>query len=178
MTGLELFREVRAQNVTIPFVIITGAGSEYLAVEALKAGVDDYIIKDVAQGFLDLLPILLPEVLQNYRNRAARQHVEAEQAKLVVELKAAFERIKTLSGLLPICSECKKIRDDQGYWNLLEAYIEKHADVEFSHGICPDCLKKLYPKYYQNRYGKGRLSAAVRDKANLEVRIEGTMSEP
>jgi hypothetical protein len=53
--------------------------------------------------------------------------------------------IKRLNGLLPICASCKKIRDDKGYWNQIEAYIRDHSDAEFSHGICPDCAKKLYP---------------------------------
>ena len=53
--------------------------------------------------------------------------------------------IKRLRGMLPICSSCKKIRDDKGYWNQIEVYIKEHSDAEFSHGICPDCIKKLYP---------------------------------
>jgi len=55
--------------------------------------------------------------------------------------------IGTLRGILPICASCKKIRDDKGYWNQIEAYIRDHSDVEFSHGICPDCMKRLYPQY-------------------------------
>ena len=59
-------------------------------------------------------------------------------------LQAAMNQIKTLSGLIPICASCKKIRDDKGYWNQLEAYIQQHSEAEFSHGFCPDCMKKLY----------------------------------
>ncbi len=55
--------------------------------------------------------------------------------------------IKTLRGIVPICSHCKKIRDDKGYWNHLEAYIQKHSDASFSHGICPECAGKLYPGF-------------------------------
>ncbi|MFH0727066.1 MAG: sensor with HAMP domain protein, partial [Pseudomonadota bacterium] len=65
--------------------------------------------------------------------------------KMVGELKTALDNIKTLKGLLPICSSCKKIRDDKGYWNQIESYIETHSEAEFSHGICPECAKKLYP---------------------------------
>ncbi|MCP3873346.1 MAG: PAS domain S-box protein, partial [Desulfobacteraceae bacterium] len=61
------------------------------------------------------------------------------------KLQEAIAQIKTLSGMLPICSSCKKIRDDKGYWNQIESYIQDHSDVGFSHGICPDCAKKLYP---------------------------------
>ena len=61
--------------------------------------------------------------------------------------KKALEEVKTLGGLIPICASCKKIRDDKGYWSAVESYISKHTDAEFSHGICPDCMKKLYPEY-------------------------------
>lgn len=59
-------------------------------------------------------------------------------------LKQSLEEINTISGLIPICASCKKIRDDKGYWNLLEAYIEKHSDASFSHGICPECSDRTY----------------------------------
>lgn len=75
----------------------------------------------------------------------ARQQAEAEQARLITELQTALAQVKRLSGLLPICSSCKKIRNDQGYWEQVEVYIRDHSDVDFSHGICPDCYKKLYP---------------------------------
>jgi hypothetical protein len=64
----------------------------------------------------------------------------------VLKLQAAMDEVKTLSGLLPICASCKKIRDDKGYWTQIETYIREHSDAEFSHGICPDCAKKLYPE--------------------------------
>ncbi|HCL81166.1 MAG TPA: hypothetical protein DHW81_02735, partial [Nitrospiraceae bacterium] len=64
------------------------------------------------------------------------------------QLEEALADVKALSGLLPICASCKKIRDDQGYWNHLESYISAHSEAEFSHSICPECVKKLYPEYY------------------------------
>ena len=63
----------------------------------------------------------------------------------VTELQASQAKIKTLSGLLPICSSCKKIRDDQGYWNQIESYIRDFSEADFSHSICPDCARELYP---------------------------------
>ena len=75
-----------------------------------------------------------------------RKIVETEKEKLIVELKKALGEVKTLSGLLPICASCKKIRDDQGYWNQLEHYIQKYSEAEFSHSVCPDCAKILYPE--------------------------------
>ena len=70
-----------------------------------------------------------------------------QNQKLVHELEAAMADIKTLSGFLPICASCKKIRDDNGYWNQIESYIRDRSEAEFSHSICPDCTKKLYPEF-------------------------------
>jgi hypothetical protein len=67
------------------------------------------------------------------------------------ELKEALENVNTLSGLLPICSICKKIRDDRGYWNQLEAYLSRHTDARFSHGVCDDCYREKYPEVYAKR---------------------------
>lgn len=75
-----------------------------------------------------------------------RKQAEAEREKLIKELQEALSKVKILSGLLPICASCKKVRDDKGYWRQIEAYIREHADVEFSHGLCPECMKKLYPE--------------------------------
>ena len=75
-----------------------------------------------------------------------RKQSEAERENLIKKLQAAFSEVKTLSGLFPICASCKKIRDDNGYWNQIESYIRKHSDAEFSHSICPECTKKLYPE--------------------------------
>jgi hypothetical protein len=72
--------------------------------------------------------------------------VEKERENLITELQEAFTKIKTLRGLLPICSSCKKIRDDKGYWNQIESYIRDHSEAEFTHGICPKCAKKIYPE--------------------------------
>lgn len=80
------------------------------------------------------------------RDITQRILIQNEREILVKELKDALARIKTLDGLIPICSICKKIRDDKGYWNLIESYIESHSDAEFSHGICPDCSDGLYGK--------------------------------
>ena len=68
-----------------------------------------------------------------------------ERQKLISKLEKALREIKALSGILPICSHCKKIRDDKGYWNQLESYVRDHSDAEFSHGICPECMRKFYP---------------------------------
>ena len=69
--------------------------------------------------------------------------IQYEREKLIEELKRSIEEIKVLKGLIPICAKCKKIRDDKGYWNQIEVYLEKHTDAEFTHGYCPDCVKKI-----------------------------------
>jgi len=75
-----------------------------------------------------------------------RKQAEKEREKLIEELREALSTVNQLSGMLPICSSCKKIRDDKGYWNQIEAYIRDHSEAEFSHGICPACARKLYPE--------------------------------
>ncbi|MDQ1336872.1 MAG: hypothetical protein QG552_3822 [Thermodesulfobacteriota bacterium] len=76
-----------------------------------------------------------------------RKRAEIEKDHVIAELKDALQKVKLLSGMLPICASCKKIRDDQGYWTQIEAYIRDHSEAEFSHGICPECMKKLYPEF-------------------------------
>ncbi|MEW6532068.1 MAG: hypothetical protein AB1473_14620 [Thermodesulfobacteriota bacterium] len=78
-----------------------------------------------------------------------RLHAQVEKDKLIVELEHALGEVKTLAGLLPICASCKRIRDDKGYWNQIEAYISDHSNAEFSHSICPDCQEKLYPELFR-----------------------------
>ncbi len=80
-------------------------------------------------GFLNIIPLFL------------------NRNQLIEDLESAISEVKTLHGLIPICSSCKKIRDDQGYWRQVETYIHEHSNVEFTHGLCPDCIKKIYPEY-------------------------------
>lgn len=74
-----------------------------------------------------------------------RNRMQEKNEHLVVELQKVLNKIKTLGGLIPICSSCKRIRDDQGSWNQLESYLHKHTDANFTHGICPECARQLYP---------------------------------
>jgi PAS domain S-box-containing protein len=80
------------------------------------------------------------------RDISERKTSEAEQERLIRELQDALARVKTLSGLLPICASCRKIRDKEGRWYQLEIYIRNHTEADFSHGICPDCRQRLYPE--------------------------------
>jgi PAS domain S-box-containing protein len=80
-----------------------------------------------------------------------RKQAEEERERLILELTDALSKIKTLSGLLPICASCKKIRNDKGYWEQIEMYIRDHSEAEFSHGLCPECTERLYPHFYKKK---------------------------
>lgn len=79
------------------------------------------------------------------RHLRARRLAETERERLIAELQKAMANVKTLSGLIPICASCKKVRNDKGYWTQLDTFLEQHSDAEFSHGLCVDCMRKLYP---------------------------------
>lgn len=146
--GLEVIRILASRGPLPPTVMITGAGSERLAVKAMKLGARDYMVKDVEGVFLELLPAVLEQVLEGQRLIEEKRRAEEERERLIVELQQALAKVRTLRGLLPICASCKKIRDDQGYWQQVEVYVESHSEAEFTHGICPECKKRLYPQLY------------------------------
>lgn len=85
-------------------------------------------------------------VIESFQDITARKKLEDEKEQLITKLKDSLEKVKLLSGFIPICASCKKIRDDKGFWNQVEAYIADHSEARFSHSICPDCAKKLYPE--------------------------------
>jgi PAS domain S-box-containing protein len=76
-----------------------------------------------------------------------RLKAEREKEELIIKLENALKEIRSLKGIIPLCSCCKKIRDDKGYWTQLEEYLLEHSDAEVSHGLCPDCMKRLYPDF-------------------------------
>ncbi|MEW6501326.1 MAG: PAS domain-containing protein [Thermodesulfobacteriota bacterium] len=90
-----------------------------------------------------------------FHDITARKEAEYQMAQLIGELQKSLAEVKTLSGLLPICSWCKKIRDDKGYWNQLESYLSQHSGIDFSHGVCPECLRKHYPELVDEEEKKG-----------------------
>lgn len=79
------------------------------------------------------------------------QKQDEEQKKLIIELRNALDQVKTLSGLIPICSGCKKVRRDEGFWEQVEVFVEAHSEAEFSHSICPCCKEKMYAELYKNK---------------------------
>jgi PAS domain S-box-containing protein len=89
------------------------------------------------------------DITERKKAEIALQEAAKEREKLIQELQYALDNIKTLQGLIPICASCKKIRDDKGFWNQVEGYISQHTDAKFTHGICPDCSKKLYGNLYE-----------------------------
>ena len=130
--GLETFVTFHKAYPFIPTVIMTGSKDHAKAFEAVQKGAQDYLFKGEPSS---------TAIIRTIRYAIERQ-------RLMTELKTALDHIKQLQGMLPICSVCKNIRDDKGYWNRIESYISSHSDVEFSHGICPDCAQKLYPELY------------------------------
>lgn len=122
----------------LPTIFVTGSGSEQVAAEAMRKGAYDYLIKDPDGNYLTVLSSTITNALKRYT-------LEKEKDNLIRELRQALEDVKQLSGLLPICASCKKIRDDKGYWNQIESYLKKHTGADFSHSLCPECAKKLYP---------------------------------
>lgn len=84
-------------------------------------------------------------IVEDFKDISEIKQAEDERRRIIDELQQALAEVKTLSGLLPVCVSCKKIRDDNGYWNQIEAYVRKHSEADFTHSICADCTKKLYP---------------------------------
>ena len=89
--------------------------------------------------------VILVLTFAAYRVRIAQ--LRSDEALLKRKIAEALANVKVLSGLLPVCASCKKIRDDKGYWNQIETYVRDHSEADFSHGMCPDCMKRLYPGY-------------------------------
>ncbi|MCX7935919.1 MAG: response regulator transcription factor [Planctomycetota bacterium] len=140
MDGLEVARRIKNQPLARPpYIIILTAKSEKTdIISGLKAGADDYLTKPFDAGELYA------------RIEVGRRTIELQDALAdkIEELQRALEQIKTLRGFIPICANCKKIRNDKGYWEQIEVYIRTHTDADFTHGICPECVKKLYPDFY------------------------------
>lgn len=121
-----------------PVVILTAYGDEELLHRAGQMGAGAYLIKPPRERDLDRAITIAMARFDDLR----------KLRRLNEQLQQALREVRTLSGLLPICASCKKIRDDEGYWHDVEEYISSHSDTEFSHGICPDCSKRLYPTYH------------------------------
>jgi DNA-binding response OmpR family regulator len=135
LDGLEVCRRIRKMPSSTPpyLILLTAKGGREDLVTGLEAGANDYVTKPFNREELRA------RVQVGVRMVELQQHL----ADRVRALEEALARVKQLQGLLPICSYCKKIRDDQNYWQQVESYIAEHSQAQFSHSICPDCYEKL-----------------------------------
>lgn len=137
MDGLEVLRRIREREDGESFYILllTSRDEKKDIVEGLDAGANDYLPKPFNPGEL------------RARVEVGRRMISMQEtlARKIEELRKAIEKIRTLRGIIPICAGCKKIRNDQGYWQQVEVYVKNHSDAEFSHGLCPECLTIMYP---------------------------------
>jgi len=152
MDGIELCRTVRQALMPTPpyLILLTAKGHREDIVTGLRSGANDYVTKPFDREEL------------RARVQVGIRIVELQQslADRVKALENALARVKQLQGLLPICSYCKKIRDDQNYWQQVENYISEHSEAQFSHSICPDCYeRRVKPELDQLRRLQGRAPA-------------------
>jgi sigma-B regulation protein RsbU (phosphoserine phosphatase) len=135
MDGLEVCRRVRELPTSTPpyLILLTAMAGKDDVVKGIEAGANDYLSKPFHRDELRVRVAVGAQMVELQKNLAER----------VRELEDALSQVKQLKGMLPICSYCKKIRDDQNYWQLVEGYISKHTGIEFSHSICPDCYHQV-----------------------------------
>ncbi len=144
MDGIEMARRIKTLECNSKIILTTAHSDASVLLNSIDAGIDKYILKPVD---VEVLFSALETCAETVMLERKVQEQTREKDELIARLQDALDNIKKLSGLLPICSSCKKIRDDKGYWNQIERYIAEHSEAEFSHGICPECVKKLYPQY-------------------------------
>ena len=136
--GVDICRQVRQASPSKPtyIILITAKGRKEDVVSGLDSGADDYITK----------PFESEEFRARVQAGARILNLQMALADRVQELQEALEQIRTLQGVLPICMYCKKIRDDQNYWQQVETYVSQHSQAEFSHGLCPECFEKHFKR--------------------------------
>ena len=137
LDGPEVCRQLRAGGGTSYLILLTAKTHQADIVAGLDAGADDYLVK----------PFDPAELHARIKAGIRILDLQARLAAHVKELEEALGNVRRLSGLLPICSYCKAIRDDSDYWHRVEEYVTEHADVKFSHGICPKCLEQAYTEW-------------------------------
>jgi DNA-binding NarL/FixJ family response regulator len=134
MSGLEATRRIQ-ETCPTPVVVLTAHESRDIVQEASESGVAGYLTKPPSAGEIDRAITV-----------AMARHGDLMKLRaLNAELEKALSEVKTLRGILPICSGCKKIRDDEGYWEQVDVYLANHTEADFSHGLCPDCIREIYP---------------------------------
>jgi len=142
MSGIEVCRQIKSDENLKDIFVILASGiqvSSELQADGLDIGADGYFIRPISNREF-LARVQAGERIK--RAEDALRTKERQQQELISHLEEALAEIKTLKGFIPICASCKKIRDDEGYWNQLEAYISKRTDAVFSHGLCPECAEQ------------------------------------
>ena len=136
--GVDICRQVRKASPSKPtyIILITAKDRKEDVVSGLESGADDYITK----------PFESEEFRARVQAGARIIKLQMALADRVQELQEALEQIRTLQGVLPICMYCKKVRNDQNYWQQVESYVSQHSQVEFSHGLCPECFEKHFKR--------------------------------
>jgi hypothetical protein len=132
--------------------VFQGAFEIYYDITEKKQSLDRLMLISFVIVIVIAFGILITSIVSAVKEKKIfieRKRAQEEREKLIIELQGALTQVRTLNGLLPICASCKKIRDDQGYWNQIEHYISRHSKATFSHGICPECAKKLYGEFYK-----------------------------
>lgn len=149
MDGVAACRLIKQRDhlKDIPIIMVTAKNDADNLQEAFSAGAMDYIAKPVNSVELHAR---VASALTLKREMDYRKAREADLLRSNDELQRALKEVKVLRGLIPICASCKKIRNDGGFWQQLEDYLSEHSGVEFSHGLCQPCIKKLYPGVYRD----------------------------
>ncbi len=137
MDGVEVCRRLHAMQSDQPtyVIMLTSRNEREDLIEGFDAGANDYLSKPYDQS----------ELRARVAVGCRMVELQAQLAAKIDELQEALDSVKTLQGILPICMHCKSIRDDEGYWQRVESYVETHSAALFSHGLCPDCLREFYP---------------------------------
>ncbi|RMF03822.1 MAG: response regulator [Chloroflexi bacterium] len=143
MNGIEATRYIQT-CCPVPVVILTAYETPELLQQASEAGAGAYLIKPPNELELERAITI---AVARFEDMMELRELNAQLQTRNAELQAALDKVKQLSGLLPICANCKKIRNDDGYWQDVAVYIRDHSEAEFSHGVCPDCMRKLYPDF-------------------------------
>jgi PAS domain S-box-containing protein len=141
------YRQREQECEMCPLVVTFEEGMIHKAERSLPAETETKHLGITASPLRDASGRIVAAVVV-VRDITERKRVEAEREELIVKLKEALAKIKTLNGLIPACAWCRKVRDDKGYWDGLENYIRENSDADFTHGICPECLKKTDPESY------------------------------
>ena len=135
-----------------PVVMVTGHGNEEVAVTAMKSGALDYVVKGKVTA--EALCRTVHKAIEKAHLLRTIRRQQDEKDKLIRELREALDDVKTLRGFIPICANCKQIRNDKGFWQQVEDYLAAHSNAQFSHGICPECIEKLYPTLADRLLGR------------------------